>query len=68
MIINSISPVRSRQNRQADRTRAHIEEEAGRARSGADVLATPGLRAGLFAALKAQERPLLQEIKELEAS
>jgi len=26
------------------------------------------LRAGLFAALKAHERPLLQEIKELEAS
>jgi hypothetical protein len=31
-------------------------------------LAQPGLRAGLFAALKAQERSLLQEIAEIEKS
>jgi len=31
-------------------------------------LARPGVRAGLFAALKAQERSILQEIAEIRAS
>jgi hypothetical protein len=50
---------------EAQKTLAKKREELARVRAS---LARPGLRAGLFAALKAQERLLLEEITELEAN
>jgi hypothetical protein len=46
------------------KTLARKREELARVRAS---LARPGLRARLFAALKAQERSLLKEIAEIEA-